>query len=96
MKYNEYISKVKDLCIMIDSLLNIAYIRPEWKHILRTNGLYNVQLEDDVAIEYDEIQDVLEKEIAIYNGFSDTKKPILDWIFETVCLQANKAKKEEQ
>lgn len=89
MTYEQYITQVKNNCISIDNLINHAFIKPDWRHILREQNLLGVQLEDDIVITIDEIIDVITKQVEMYNGFVDFRKPVMDWIFDMLYNKIN-------
>lgn len=80
LKYEEYIDKVKRLCIRIDTKTNVAYVIPDFKHVLYQEDMRPEKCEFEITIE--DIYEILTLEVEGWNKCNSNINKFLNTIAE--------------
>lgn len=67
MLYSEYISKAKNICILINETNNMAYLSPDYRYILYLAGMDLKDVTDFPDVTMDIVGENLKLEVEAYN-----------------------------
>ena len=78
MLYSEYISKAKNVCILINETNNMAYLSPDYRYILYLAGMDLKDVTDFPDVTMDIVGENLKLEVEAYNKKNENVRSFIE------------------
>jgi len=89
MTYAEFISKAKNICIVIDDEAEVAYLLPDYRYLLHIADMKVEDIDDFPDVSMEVIGENLKLEVEAFNIRAVKKKRIIDAMNDVIDLVLN-------
>ena len=80
MLYSEFMLKAVNACIYEDEDAEVVYLRPEWRMVLKTEGL-DCKNVTDIKLTMEAVRDHLALEVERRRLYKDKGREVMSWMY---------------